>query len=121
MGFVSFFYPWGIILQLFAVVHFIRRGPDTYWLWVILFFGPLGALAYIFVEILPDLCQLRQSYDSFGRKKKIRLLEALVRENPSPGNYEDLADLYHDEKKFTRGREWYEKVLVRPGAYLDAH
>ena len=27
-----------------AIVHFIRRRPDTYWLWIILFLGPLGAL-----------------------------------------------------------------------------
>ena len=121
MGLVSFFYPWGIILQLLAVVHFIRRRPDNSWLFVIFFFGPPGALVYIFVEIIPDFSLLRQSYDSFGRKKKIKLLEALVRENPSPGNYEDLADLYLDEKKFTRARECYDKVLVRPGAYLDAH
>ncbi|HZJ30695.1 MAG TPA: tetratricopeptide repeat protein [Vicinamibacterales bacterium] len=121
MGFVGFFYPWGIILQLFAVVHFIRRRPDTSWLWVILVFGPPGALIYIFVEIIPDISLLRQSYDSFGRRKKIRHLEALVRENPSPGNYEELAEMYLDEKKFARARECYDKVLARPGEYLDAH
>jgi len=29
--------PWGIILQALALVHFIRRRPDTYWLWIIIF------------------------------------------------------------------------------------
>jgi len=121
MGLLSFFYPWGIILQLFAVVHFIRRRPDNSWLFVIFFFGPPGALVYIFVEVVPDLSLLRHSYDSFGRRKRIRLLEALVRENPSPGNYEELAECYLDEKKFAKARESYDKVLARPGDYLDAH
>ena len=49
------FYPWGIILQGAAIVHFIRRRPDTYWLWIILFGGGLGALVYIAAEVLPDM------------------------------------------------------------------
>ena len=120
MGFLGFFYPWGIILQLIAVVHFFRRRPDNSWMFVIFFFGPPGALVYIFVEMVPDLSLLRQSYDSFGRKKKIRHLEALVLANPAPGNYEELAECYLDEKKFARARECYDKVLARPGEHVDA-
>jgi len=121
MGIVSFFYPWGVILQLIAVVHFIRRRPDNNWLFAIFFLGPPGALVYICVEILPDLSLLRQSYDSFGRKKKIRLLEALIRENPSPGNYEELAECFLDEKKYAKARECYDKMLARSGDHVDAH
>ena len=121
MGLFSFFYPWGIILQLIAVVHFIRRRPDNNWLFAIFFLGPPGALIYIFVEMVPDLGLLRQSYDSFGRKKKIRQLEALVLANPAPGNYEELAECYLDEKKFARARECYDKALSRPGDQVDAH
>ena len=120
MGFLSYLFPYGIILQGLALVHFIRRRPDNIWLWVIIFLGPFGALIYIGLEVLPDLSLLRQSFDSYGRKKRIRLLEALVRENPAPGNYEDLAGLYLDEKKFARARECYDKVLARPGDHLDA-
>jgi len=73
MGFfTSLFYPWGIILQVVAIVHFIRRRPDGYWLWVVLFLGPLGALVYIFVEVLPDAGLLRQSFKVFPRRSRIR-------------------------------------------------
>jgi hypothetical protein len=49
MGFLShLLYPWGLLLQGFAIVHFIRRRPDMYWIFIILFLGPLGALVYIF-------------------------------------------------------------------------
>ena len=45
MGMLTrYFYPWGLILQVIAIVHFIRRRPDTYWLYIILFLGPVGAL-----------------------------------------------------------------------------
>jgi hypothetical protein len=121
MGFFGFLFPWGVILQVLALVHFIRRRPDNIWMWVIIFLGPLGALVYIAMEVVPDLSLLRQSFDSYGRKKRIRHLEALVLENPAPGNYEELADLYLDEHKFSRARECYDKVLARPGNHLDAH
>ena len=45
MGFLShLLYPWGLVLQVLAIIHFIRRRPDTYWLFIILFLGPVGAL-----------------------------------------------------------------------------
>jgi len=120
MGFFSFLGPWGYLLQGLAIVHFIRRRPDNIWFYVIIFLGPLGALAYIALEVVPDLSLLRQSFDSYGRKKRIRQLEALVLANPAPGNYEDLAGLYLDEKKYARARECYNKVLARPGDHQDA-
>jgi len=36
---LGLFYPYGIFLQLLAIVHFIRRRPDTYWLWIIIMGG----------------------------------------------------------------------------------
>lgn len=115
MGFFSLLFPWGVILQGMALVHFIRRRPDNVWLWIIIFFGPLGALVYIFMEVIPDLGLLRQSFDSFGRRKRIRQLEAVVLENPAAGNYEELADLLLDERKFARARECYDKAIASRG------
>jgi hypothetical protein len=61
-------FPWGLLLQGLAIVHFIRRRPDMFWIFIILFLGPLGALVYIFVEALPDLGLLRQSFKVFPRR-----------------------------------------------------
>ena len=120
MGFFGFFYPWGIILQAIALIHFIQRRPHHMWLWAILVLPP-GALLYIVIEVLPDLSLLRQAVDRFGRRKRIRGLEALVLANPSPGNYEELGELYLDQRNYARARECYDKALARPGEYLDAH
>ena len=103
MHFFSWLFPWGLILQAVALVHFIKRRPDGVWLWIIIFLGPLGALVYIGVEMVPDLGLLRLAFDAVGRRKRIRHLEAVVLENPSAGNYEELADLYLDDKKYRQG------------------
>ena len=111
MGFFGLFYPWGFILQALAIVHFIRRRPDTVWLWVILFLGPIGALIYIAIEVVPDLGLLRQVYDAMGRRKRIARLEAVVLDNPASGNYEELGDLLLDEGRWARARECYDRAI----------
>ncbi len=112
MGLFSYLlYPWGIILQVLAVVHFIRRRPDGYWLFVILFLGPLGAIVYIFVEVLPDAGLLKQSFKVFPRRKRIHELEAAVLDNPSAGNYEELGELYSEEGQWARARQSYDKSI----------
>jgi hypothetical protein len=120
MRFISLLFPWGLILQALALVHFIRRRPDTYWLWIILFFGPMGALIYIFIEVIPDYGLLRTSFQGFPRRKRIRFLEAIVLENPAAGNYEELGDLYLDEGNFARARECYDKAISSRADSLDA-
>ena len=112
--------PWGLILQGLALVHFIRRRPDSYWLFIIIFLGPLGAAVYIFMEVLPDLGLLRHSFEGFPRRKRIRMLEALVLDNPAAGNYEELGDLYLDEGNFARARECYDKAISSRADLPDA-
>src|ERR1041384_1796894 len=104
-------YPWNFVIQGIAIIHFIRRRPDTYWLYIILIGGALGSLVYIFVEVLPDFGLLRDSFKVFPRRKRIRELEATVLDNPSAGNYEELADLYLEEKNFALARQCYDKAI----------
>jgi hypothetical protein len=119
MGFLSHLFPWGLILQGVALIHFIRRRPDTYWIWIILFLGPLGALIYIVMEVVPDLGLLQHSFDGFSRRQNIAQLEATVRETPTAGNYEELGALYFDEGKFAEARQCYDQVISLGADYLD--
>ena len=115
----ALFFPWGVILQALALVHFLKRRPDGIWLWIIVFLGPIGALVYLFMEVVPDLGLLRQSFDAAGRRRKIKHLEALVLENPAAGNYEELADLHLDQKNYARARECYDKAIAGRAGDLD--
>src|SRR2546423_6599509 len=113
MGFLSsLFYPWGILLQILAIVHFIRRQPDNYWFYVILFLGPVGAVVYLLVEALPDIGLVGQSFKVFPRRKRIGQLEAIIRDNPSPGNYEELGDLYMEAGKIPAAREAFNRAIA---------
>ena len=116
----SLFYPWGLLLQAAAIIHFIRRRPDTYWIYVILFLGPIGALVYLFAEALPDLTLLRGSMKVFPRRRRIHELELLVRENPSAGNWEELGDLYMDDGRVAAARDAFNRAISARSDTLDA-
>ena len=119
MGLSGLFYPWGLILQAAAVVHFVRRRPDTFWLWIILIGGGLGALVYIVAEVVPDANLLRGSFHTYSRRRRIHELEAIILENTAIGNFEELADLYLDDGNFARARQLYDKVLASRTDSLD--
>jgi len=116
----SLFFPWGILLQGVAIVHFIRRRPDTWWIFVILFLGPLGALIYLFVEAAPDLTFLsQQSARGFSRRKRMRELESLVQVNTAVGNFEELGDLYMDEGRLSQARAAFDRAIQGGSTTLD--
>src|SRR4029078_10430303 len=103
MGYLSLIlYPWNFILQGIAIVHFVRRRPDSYWLWIILIGGGLGAFVYLLAEAVPDVGLLRTSLNAFPRRRRIKELERIILDNPAVGNQEELADLYLEEGKFAR-------------------
>jgi hypothetical protein len=106
-------YPYGLVLQAIAILHFVRRRPETYWLWIILMFGGVGALIYIFIEVIPDAGLLRGAYQVFPRRKRIKELDGLILDNPSIGNYEELGDLYLDDQQFSKARECFDRVLAK--------
>lgn len=118
---MGFFWSYGLILQVLALIHFIRRRPNTFWLFVIIFLGGLGAVIYILFEVVPDLGLLRESFSVFPRRKRIRYLESVILDNPSPGNYEELADLYLDDGRFEQARERYDQAINARGHSEDAY
>jgi hypothetical protein len=107
------FYPYGLLLQAIAILHFVRRRPDTYWLFIILMGGAIGALAYVVIEIIPDAGLLRGAYQVFPRRRRINQLEGLIVDNPSIGNYEELGDLCLDDGQFARARDCFDRVIAK--------
>jgi len=111
-GLRQLFYPWGFLVQIVALVHFVRRRPDNYWLYIIFFGGFVGASAYIVVEALPDAGLLRGVFQGFGRRSRIQALETLIIDNPSAGNYEELGDLYLEQKQYAKARDAFDKAIA---------
>ncbi|HKS21904.1 MAG TPA: tetratricopeptide repeat protein [Thermoanaerobaculia bacterium] len=112
------FFGWGVLLQIAAIVHWARRRPATYWLFIIIFFGFLGALAYFLVEGI-DFGSIGHSIKGPSRRRRIRHLQALIRDNPSAGNYEELGDLLLTEGRFAEAKTAFDAALSQRTDSVD--
>ncbi|MGA2352698.1 MAG: tetratricopeptide repeat protein [Terracidiphilus sp.] len=113
MGYFShLFYPWGFLFQGLAILHFIKRRPDTYWLYIILFLGPIGAIVYFFAEGLPDVGLVGESFKAFPRRKRIGQVNLAILDNPSGGNYEELGNLLMDDGKLQLARAAFDRAIA---------
>jgi hypothetical protein len=106
------FYPWGILVQVVAMIHFFRRRPENYWFYVIIFGSAIGAAVYLFVEAVPDIGLLRGTLQGFGRRSRIKALETQILDNPSAGNFEELGELLLEQKQFAKGREAFNQAIT---------
>lgn len=109
--FLGHIFSWGVALQVMCLIHFFKRRPDNFWLFVIFFGSALGALIYMVMEVLPDLTNIKASVQGYSRKRRIKVLEALVLVNPAIGNKEELADLLLEEGHYARARAIYNEII----------
>ena len=112
IGLGYLFYPWGYIVQGVALVHFFRRRPDGFWIWIIFFGGFIGAVVYIVAEMLPDAGLLRHAFQGYGRRSRIATVETTILDNPSAANLEELGELYWDEKEYVKAREAFDRAIA---------
>jgi hypothetical protein len=75
-----------IIIQVLLIVHAVKTGRNQLWIWVLAFVPLAGAIAYLVVEILPELFRSRAAQRTArGLKKaidpgaRLRRLEGEVR------------------------------------------
>jgi tetratricopeptide (TPR) repeat protein len=99
-------------VQGIALWHFVKRRPENYWIYIIIFGGVLGAGVYMVVEVIPDLGLLRGTFLGFGRRSRIQALETLILDNPSAGNLEELAELNFEQKNYKKAREALNQAIA---------
>jgi len=111
--------PYGLVLQAVAILHFIRRRPDGYWLWIIIFGSWLGALVYIVAEVTPDAGLLREGFRMFPRRNRISQLRVMVEDNPAPANLEELGALYLEDKQYAKAKECFDRAISSRADSID--
>jgi hypothetical protein len=114
------YYPGGIILQILAIVHLIKRRNAYYWFFIIFFGGGIGALIYIVIEVLPELSLLGEIFARRARKTRIQHVETTILDNPSAANLEELGELYWDERDIAKAREAFDRSIAARSDSLHA-
>jgi hypothetical protein len=99
-----------LIIQVLLIVHVIKTGRNQIWIWVLALLSMPGAIAYIAVEVLPDLFRSRTAQRTARGLKKAM---------------DPTADLrrFENEARVTGNvatRQRYAEELSRQGQYDEA-
>jgi len=91
------------LLQLLCIIHIVRTGRNTSWIWLIIFLPYVGGLAYLIVEVLPSLGRggrraIVSATDIVTRtlnpSARLKELERTAAFSPTHENERALADEY---------------------------
>jgi len=99
-----------LLLQVAMLVHCLRTGRNFMWVWVLLMAPGVGGLAYLLVEILPEL------FGSQAARKTARGMRRAIDPQQDLRRYEAEAQRAGD----VASRQRYADELVRHGRAGDA-
>ena len=58
---MSLFFILSILIQVILIIHVIKTGRNTIWIWVLALLSYAGIIAYVAAELLPDLLGSRSA------------------------------------------------------------
>lgn len=113
------FFLLSLVLQVCLVLHVVKTGRNTTWLWIVILLPLAGSIAYLVVEVLPDFLGGRM-----GRSAS-RKVGALINPNKDLNealkNYEissstenaiRLAQAYLEKGMHAEAKQLFEKSLT---------
>jgi len=116
----SYYYYIIIGLQAICVIHCLRKGKDSKWIWLIVFLPLLGCIVYIFQEIFPgnEIKQVQSGVSTIiNPTGKIKKLEKQLEFTDTFNNRVALADAYLETGATDKAIELYESSLT--GAFTE--
>src|SRR4029450_10975615 len=111
-----------VLLDVTLVYHAVKSGRARPWAFIILMVPGVGALAYIAIELIPELLsgpEARAAHRRIANKldpeKQYRLLSELLATADTVANREALAAECMEVARFDEGRGHYEQILEGRG------
>ena len=107
-----------IIVQLALVVHIMKTGRNTIWVFIVLFFPLIGSLAYFIIELLPELTNTRSAKSAqrsiakaVDPDKALREATAQYDLARTAQNAMTLAGQHLERGNFREAKELYQRSL----------
>lgn len=117
----------GLLIQVGLVVHAIKTGRDSMWLWILLMAPLIGGLAYFIIELLPELTRSGQAQklrkkvrDTTDPNRNLRKAHSNLRNNETIQNLINMAEECQAKGMFEEAEGFYRRALT--GQYAtDPH
>ncbi|MBN1520086.1 MAG: hypothetical protein JW923_08350 [Spirochaetales bacterium] len=122
MSYILLAVPYAI--QLLCLIHVIKTGRDSYWIWIIIIIPYAGGLAYMLIELLPSLVSSNRIrglagslMDSFNPGRKLADARQQAAFTPSQGNKLQYADALAIHGEWGKALDLY--TSCRTGIFKD--
>lgn len=112
------FFIISIVIQVLFVIHIVKTGRSTTWIWIVLMLPMAGAIAYLILEVLPDITNSKSGRKA-GRKvqsvvnpnKDINAAAKQYSMNDSVENTMKLAEECLNKNLYSDAKSLYQKCL----------
>lgn len=85
-----------LLIQIALVVHAVRTGRDRMWIWILIFAPVVGSIAYLIVELIPEMLGARTVRALQKGAKRALYSEIIDRERRAPRAYR------HDQRAWAQ-------------------
>jgi hypothetical protein len=103
-----------VALTIWMLVDAHRRGVESYWFWIILFFQPIGAWAYFFLFKVRDFSPgTGWLANLFTRRPSLDELRYRLEQSPTMAAHLELAERLLEEKEYEEAEPHLNAVLKR--------
>ena len=104
------FFVLSLVIQALLIIHVIKTGRNTIWIWVLALLSYAGVIAYVAAELIPELLRSRTAQRAGRNMKKALDPTANLR------RYESEARIGGNVASLQR----YAEELTRQGRYDEA-
>jgi hypothetical protein len=113
------YYAIPILLEVLLVIHVIKTGRNTIWIWLIIFLPGAGIIAYAIVELIPELMRSR-TLKATGRSMKraldpeaqLRRLQDEAQVTQNVASSQRYAEELLRHNRFEEAAGTYRKILT---------
>jgi hypothetical protein len=113
------FFILSILIQVGLVIHIIKTGRNTIWIWVVVLLPLAGPIAYVAVELLPELFGSRTARRIVSNAKRtidpaadLRTAQLRLRATDSIDGRRRVADELCNAGKYEEALEYYRLALT---------
>jgi hypothetical protein len=110
----------GAAFTLWMAMEAIHRGQGDHWLWIIVLFGPLGALAFFFTEYMKEPFEGRRFRPQEVTTLDVREAESQARRLDTAGAWVDYAAALRARRSYRRAAQAAQAAVERAPEDLDA-
>ncbi|MFT5674880.1 MAG: hypothetical protein ACI808_000808 [Paraglaciecola sp.] len=107
-----------IVLQVAFVIHIVKTGRSTTWIWIVVMLPMAGSIAYLILEVLPGLLSSNAGRRAGGKLKLVvnsnKNINAAAEQFSISDTVENsmrLAEECYEKELFSEAKELYLKCL----------